>query len=268
MANEADTSLETTALETTNNTSLESSLDTIADPSALETALDAGQTANELGFVEIAVNFMLDGGTFMFIILFFLFFGLAIVIERYIYLSRMKSKNQKTWNGLFPVLSQGKFKQALEVAKTDDSAVSRMVVYGLSRSAYSRRSEDIEAAMDEGLMEVVPRLEARTPYIATLANIVTLLGLLGTIIGLIQAFTAVASADPAEKADLLSASISIAMNTTAFGLIAAIPLLLSFALLQAKTAEIVDSLEMASVKFLNIFRQAQANADQKKDAAS
>ena len=92
--------------------------------------------------------------------------------------------------------------------------------------------------------------------------------LLGTIIGLIQAFTAVASADPAEKADLLSASISIAMNTTAFGLIAAIPLLLSFALLQAKTAEIVDSLEMASVKFLNIFRQAQANADQKKDAAS
>ena len=113
---------------------------------------------------------MLDGGSFMFIILFFLFFGLAIVIERFIYLQRMKSKNQKTWNGLFPVLSQGKFKQALEVAKSDDSAVSRMVVYGLSRSAYTRRSEDIEAAMDEGLMEVVPRLEARTPYIATLSK--------------------------------------------------------------------------------------------------
>ena len=79
-----------------------------------------------------------------------------------------------------------------------------------------------------------------------------MLGLLGTIIGLIQAFTAVANANPAEKADLLSASISVAMNTTAFGLIAAIPLLVSHSVLTAKTNEIVDSLEMASVKALNV----------------
>ena len=100
-------------------------------------------------------------------------------------------------------------------------------------------------------MEALPRLEKRTAYLATLANIATLLGLLGTIMGLIAAFTAVANADPSEKASLLSASISVAMNTTAFGLIAAIPLLLSHALLQTKTTEIVDSLEMAGVKFLN-----------------
>ena len=75
-------------------------------------------------------------------------------------------------------------------------------------------------------MEVMPELEQRTHYLATLANVATLLGLLGTIIGLIQAFTAVAAADPSEKADLLSASISVAMNTTAFGLVVAIPLLL------------------------------------------
>jgi biopolymer transport protein ExbB/TolQ len=78
-----------------------------------------------------------------------------------------------------------------------------------------------------------------------------LLGLLGTIIGLIAAFTAVAHADPAEKATLLSESISVAMNTTAFGLIAAIPLLLVHTVLQNKTVEIVDSIEMAGVKFLN-----------------
>lgn len=265
MANEAENTLETT--ETTETTTLESSLDTMADPNALETALE-GAPVPEPGFFEIAINFMQDGGTFMYIILLILVIGLGFVVERYVYLTRMRSKNQKTWNELFPVLSQGKFKQALEIAKNTDSAVARMIVYGLSRSAYSRRSEDIELAMEEGLMEIVPRLEARTPYIATLANIATLLGLLGTIIGLIQAFTAVAGADPAEKADLLSASISIAMNTTAFGLMSAIPLLLTFAFLQAKTTEIVDSLEMASVKFLNIFRQAQANAEQKKDAAS
>lgn len=100
-------------------------------------------------------------------------------------------------------------------------------------------------------METVPRLQKRTHYIATFANIATLLGLLGTIIGLIQAFTAVANANPADKADMLSASISVAMNTTAFGLMAAIPLLLLYAVLQSKTTQLVDSLEMASVKFVN-----------------
>ena len=105
--------------------------------------------------------------------------------------------------------------------------------------------------MEESLLEVMPRLEKRTHYLATLANIATLLGLLGTIIGLIKAFTAVAAANPAEKADMLSASISVAMNTTAFGLMVAIPLLLAHTWLSSKTTEVVDSLEMASVKFLN-----------------
>jgi biopolymer transport protein ExbB/TolQ len=125
------------------------------------------------------------------------------------------------------------------------------MTYGLNRVRSARRREDVEAAMEESLMEVMPRLEKRTHYLATFANIATLLGLLGTIIGLINAFTAVSNANPAEKADLLSASISVAMNTTAFGLMVAIPLLLVHTLLQTKTTEIVDSLEMASVKFLN-----------------
>ena len=100
-------------------------------------------------------------------------------------------------------------------------------------------------------MEYMLRLEKRTPFIATLANIATLLGLLGTIMGLIAAFSAVASADPAEKANLLSSSISVAMNTTAFGLITAIPLILFHSSLQTKTATIVDSIEMAGIKLLN-----------------
>jgi biopolymer transport protein ExbB/TolQ len=78
--------------------------------------------------------------------------------------------------------------------------------------------------------------------------------------GLIQAFTAVANANPAEKADMLSASISVAMNTTAFGLMAAIPLLLIYTVLQTKTTELVDSLEMASVKFLNIISERRGAA--------
>jgi len=126
-----------------------------------------------------------------------------------------------------------------------------MLSMGLARQGAVRRREDIEIAMEESMMEIIPQLERRTPYIALLSNIATLLGLLGTIMGLIEAFTAVANANPAEKADLLSASISVAMNTTAFGLMAAIPLLLIHAKLTSTTGQIVDSLEMASVKVLN-----------------
>jgi biopolymer transport protein ExbB len=124
---------------------------------------------------------------------------------------------------------------------------------GLSLQGAVRRREDVEIAMEESMMEIVPRLEKRTPYVALTSSIATLLGLLGTIMGLIQAFTAVANANPAEKADLLSASISVAMNTTAFGLMVAIPLLVMHAILTSKTGDIVDSLEMATVKALNVF---------------
>jgi biopolymer transport protein ExbB/TolQ len=157
-----------------------------------------------------------------------------------------------------PLLQEGKLQQAVSVVEKSKTAISRILSYGLNRAYISRRRDDVEIAMEEGLMEAVPNLEKRTPYLATFANIATLLGLLGTIIGLIQAFTAVSNANPAEKADMLSASISVAMNTTAFGLMVAIPLLLVYAVLQTKTTQLVDSLEMASVKVLNILTDRSA----------
>lgn len=202
---------------------------------------------------EMLVRFFQQGGIFMYPIILVFAVGIAIALERYIYLTVARSGNRKAWQRVLPDLNEGKFERALKTAEGTKSSIGNILTYGLSRAHSSRRREDVEMAMEEGLMEVVPRLEKRTPYLSTLANICTLLGLLGTIVGLIQAFTAVAQADPSEKADLLSASISVAMNTTAFGLMCAIPLLIIFALLQSRTTEIVDSLEMASVKFLNIF---------------
>ena len=120
------------------------------------------------------------------------------------------------------------------------------------------RREDIDNAMEEGMMEIVPRLEK--PTIATLANVITLVGLLGTIIGLIKGFTAVAAVNLAEKAELLSASISIAMNNTAFALSVAIPFLLIHAFLQARTSEIVDGLEAAKISFLNVVQRVRNDA--------
>jgi biopolymer transport protein ExbB len=201
------------------------------------------------------VRFFQDGGLFMYPILVVLALGLSIALERYLYLSRATSVNRRLWNELIPLIKGGNYKQAQAISSKSRAAMGKILHYGLSRTRSARRRDDIETAMEEGLMEVVPRLEKRTHYLATFANIATLLGLLGTIIGLIKAFTAVSHADPAEKADLLSASISVAMNTTAFGLMVAIPLLLVYTVLQSKTTTLVDSLEMASVKFLNILTE-------------
>jgi len=198
------------------------------------------------------VKFFVAGGAFMYPILIVFAIGIAIAIERYVTLTLIRRRNEGMWSRLQPALASGDFERAREMTSKDDSTVSRLLGMGLARQGAVRRREDIEIAMEESMMEIIPQLEKRTSYVALGASIATLLGLLGTIIGLIQAFTAVANANPAEKADLLSASISVAMNTTAFGLIAAIPLLVTHSVLTAKTGQIVDSLEMASVKALNV----------------
>ncbi|MDX1252592.1 MAG: MotA/TolQ/ExbB proton channel family protein [Gammaproteobacteria bacterium] len=207
-----------------------------------------------------SIRFFQEGGFFMYPILLVFALGIAISIERYIYLTSARSKNREAWDKLLPLLKSGEYQKALAMMDQSDAAISKILSYGLSRLGLGRRHDDIETAMEEGLMEATPRLEKRTHYLSTFANIATLLGLLGTIVGLIQAFTAVSNADPSEKAALLSSSISVAMNTTAFGLIVAIPLLLIYSVLQTKTTELVDSLEMASVKVLNIIKE-HANKD-------
>ena len=211
-----------------------------------------------MDMMTIIARFFQEGGLFMYPIMIVLALGVAIAVERYLFLQNSQKNNTMMWDQLMPIVKKGDFQQALNVSSKSSVDVGRVLTYGLSRMKGAKRREDIETAMEEGLMEIMPRLEKRTHYLATFANIATLLGLLGTIMGLIQAFTAVANANPAEKADLLSQSISVAMNTTAFGLMVAIPLLLTYTLLQTKTTELVDSLEMASVKFLNILMERAA----------
>lgn len=208
------------------------------------------------------VGFFQEGGPFMYPIAVVLAIGVAIAMERYFYLSRQMRINRKDYNALLPLLKQRRVREIVDMTKKSASPMSRILADGVNKQSSSsndaRRRVDIESAMEEGLLEAMPNIERRTPYLATFANIATLLGLLGTIIGLIAAFTAVANADPAEKASLLSQSISIAMNTTAFGLMAAIPLLLIHSMLQSKTSAIIESLEIAVVKFVNLL---EGNAD-------
>lgn len=197
------------------------------------------------------VSFFQGGGAFMYPIAVVMALGVAVAIERYVYLTWTSRNNQSVWEKIVPYIKTGRFQEAVSITTGSKAAIGSILTYGLQRVQSAARRDDIEKAMEESLMEVVPRLEKRTHYLATFANMATLLGLLGTVIGLISAFAAVSTVNPAEKANLLSASISVAMNCTAFGLMVAVPLVLIHAVLQTKTTEIVDSLEMVSVKFLN-----------------
>jgi len=212
---------------------------------------------------ETAIRFFQEGGFFMYPIAIVLLLGLIVAIERYVYLTAQKHTNRKDFTQLHKLIGAGDLRGALVFTQQSASAMATMVGLGLQRLARRQPRDEVESAMAEGLLDVLPRLEKRTQYLAMLANVSTLLGLLGTIIGLISAFTAVASADPAQKAALLSTSISVAMNTTAFGLMAAIPLLMIHAVLQTKTNEIIDSFEMSSIKVMNLISDdSQAPAAQ------
>ena len=209
-------------------------------------------------FFSMIVRFFQGGGFMMYPIAVVLVIGAAIAIERYVVLTVTSIRNRGLWNEIAPLLAQGNFKGAVQVTGKSDAAIGQILSYGLARIGSARSRDDIEKAMEESLMDVVPRLEKRTHYLATFANLATLLGLLGTVIGLIHAFAAVATVNPADKANLLSASISVARNCPAFGLLSAVPLLVIPAVLQTKTTELVDSLEMASVKFLNAVTERTA----------
>jgi biopolymer transport protein ExbB len=205
-----------------------------------------------MDILDSMVKFFQEGGTFMYPVLFAFAIGGAIALERYLKLTYVRHVNRRIWNKVQPMLASGGFEEARGMIDNDNTEISSVLRIGLENQGMHRRREDIELAMEDNLRDIVPHLEKRTPYVALFSNISTLLGLLGTIMGLIEAFTAVANANPAEKADLLSASISVAMNTTAFGLMSGITLLILHTILTSKTVEIIDSLERVSVKTLKI----------------
>jgi biopolymer transport protein ExbB len=214
------------------------------------------------------MSFFVKGGLFMAPIAVVGALALVIAVERYVTLTRLVATNRRVWDEVEPVLSNADFDAARAKTSKGDTIVARLLGVGLSRLGAVRRIDDIEKALRANLMEVIPHLEKRTHYLATFANLATLLGLLGTVNGLIHAFTAVATANPAEKANLLAASISEAMNCTAFGLMVAVPLLFVHSFLQSKTSQLIGSLETGAVKFLTIVADRQsAKAQARLEAA-
>jgi biopolymer transport protein ExbB len=217
--------------------------------------------------LDMILNFFREGGIFLYPLALIWVVGLVIALERFGFVMRVGAGNRRMWAQVQPHLEAGRFREALQAVKNSDTALAHIMRYGITRIQTARNRDDIEKALEESLVEVIPRLEKRTHYLASLANIGMLMGLLGTIVGLIGAFAAVAQANPAEKASLLAASISVAMNNTALGLVTAITLLLAHLYLETKTTEIVDSLEVASVKFLNALNERKMDPESQQEAA-
>lgn len=186
-------------------------------------------------------NFFASGGSWMYAILSIMIVSLAIIIERFIVLNfRNRIDSTAFVNKVLELIQRGNLAGAVEFCSMSQAALPRIARAGLEESAKS--NGDVQNAMELAAMNEIPKIERRTPYLSLLANIATLLGLLGTIFGLIDSFQAVTSADASQKATLLAAGIAVAMNTTAFGLIVAIPSLVFYSMLNERTTHITDEI--------------------------
>ncbi|MDZ7270214.1 MAG: MotA/TolQ/ExbB proton channel family protein [candidate division KSB1 bacterium] len=198
------------------------------------------------------------GYVFMWVLLFIAAVAVAIFIERAYYI-KLKSDidAQKFMGEIRKRVKAGEYKEALALCEAaKDRALARVVSAGLRRVSESETVDfrSIQNAVDEGTLEVIPKLQNRTGYLAMIANVATLVGLMGTVYGLIIAFRSVSGPgiDPAEKARLLAAGIAVAMNTTLFGLIIAVPTIVAYTWLHSKTTKIIDEIDEHMVKLINL----------------
>jgi len=201
-----------------------------------------------------------DGGAFMYVITIISVFALAIFIERFFsIILRYDINGVALMNKVQNFVVDNQVDKGIKLCNEAPYAVLPVVLKaGLKRA--TRNPVEIQAAVDVATLEVLSRLQKRTPYLSMLANVATLAGLLGTILGLMESFDSVAHADPAEKQFLLARGIAIAMNTTAFGLMVAIPCLIGFGFLTSKTSKIIDEIDTFSAKLVDLLTIAGTRA--------
>jgi biopolymer transport protein ExbB/TolQ len=209
---------------------------------------------------EVIAGFSPDSGGFIYMMTLAIVaaVGVAIAIERgYYILVRSNINAPKFMTEIRKLVKAGEYKKALALCEAaPDRALPTVVGAGLKRVAESEAVDfrTIQNSVDEGTLEVIPKLQERTGFLAMIANVATLIGLMGTIWGLILAFrsVSVAGIDAAEKSRLLAAGIGTAMNTTLMGLMIAIPSILIYTFLHNKTTKIIDEIDEHTVKLINL----------------
>jgi len=191
-----------------------------------------------------------EGGWMMYGILFWLIIAIGVIVERAVYLYKSSINKDVFLATMQKCILAGDIGRAIKLCSAANAPLARIVKAGLMK--VNRPDAEVQAAMDEAALRELPKIEARTPYLALLANLAMLSGLLGTVVGLIIAFGAVANADAASKATMLAKGISEAMNCTAFGLMAALVALIGFAVLNGKTQALIDDINGATVQVMNL----------------
>lgn len=200
-------------------------------------------------------NFFQSGGVFMWVILLIWGVGIAIALERFFKLRKFDVDGPSFMNELQRHVLSNNIQGAISVCSGTIAMLPKVLKSGLKRS--TQTPDQIQNAIDATALEVIPKVELRLNYLQLIANISTLCGLLGTILGLIQSFAAVAAADPAQKAELLATGISKAMNTTFLGLVSAITIMVVHAFLASKAEKIISEIDEFSVKLMDLLGTKQ-----------
>lgn len=208
------------------------------------------QVVTDENFIQWTARFMTDGGVFMWIILVVWCVGIAISVERLRHYFRYDADGKSLMGNIRKNVLSNEVQTAIQTCSDSPALISFVMKNGLKRANQSK--EQISDALEASILEVVPMIEKRLSYLALMANLSTLLGLLGTIQGLIQSFAAVANAEASQKAQLLAEGIAVAMNTTALGLISAISLMVVHAFLMSKGEKMIKEIEENSVKLLDL----------------
>ncbi len=194
-----------------------------------------------------------SGGVWMWFILGLQIVALGIILERVValYVRRKPTQKRNVLN-YEKGIRQGDLETVMTTAQQNTiEPINRTVMAGTQAAMNFGGKDEIQGRMEEVILEETEQIEKRTGFLAMIANVATLAGLLGTITGMIKSFAAVSSANPMEKATLLSNGISEAMNTTAFGLIVAIPTLLIYSVLANRSQVLTDDLNQAALKAYN-----------------
>lgn len=204
-----------------------------------------------------------DGGTAMIGIAFVGVLTIILIVERFFSLRNLTVDKIDFNQNLFGMVVRGDIRQAITYCDSKATPLTNTLKAGLVQALNRRPDEEVQVAMDSVVLRETPRLEGWTGFLAVFGNIATLIGLLGTIIGLITSFRAVGeNPDPATKAQLLSKGISEALNCTAFGLIVAILAILFYGYFQVRVSRAINDLVESSMSLMNI---VVANRDKMKD---
>lgn len=213
-----------------------------------------------MSLITNITHFFSEGGIWMFPILIAQITTIAVIIERgySLFVLRKLGDNRLT-RDFEDDVRRGEIEKAHQKAEkmARESALGTVIAAGTQAALHMGGREEIQSKMDAVLLSENARLNRRTAYLAMLGNTATLLGLLGTIVGMIRSFAAISNADPVERSAVLAAGISEAMNATAYGLIVAIPALVTYTVLQSRSQRLSEELNENALRALNLLAYNQ-----------